>query len=98
MIPVKYTRFTRDSTISLFLHILSVLLSMLDKFISYVSKLKISSCDGFHDELAPLLAFQRYIKELRSPAAIDAGEKFGILGFLVLGIGFDRQRRSDPGT
>lgn len=69
MILVKYTRFTRESTVFL----LSVLLSIFDKFIFYVSKLKILSRDGLHDELTPLLAFQRYIKELRSLAMIGLG-------------------------
>lgn len=65
-------------------------------------KLKISSRDGFYGELVSLLAFRRYVKELRLPAAIGPGikRKVRYIGIpsVVLGVGFDRQRRGDPGT
>ena len=52
------------------------------------------------NELASLLASRRYVKELRSSAAIGPGieRKVRYIPSVVLGVGFDRQRRGDPGT
>lgn len=62
---------------------------------SKLSKLKISS-DRLYNKLTSLLASRRYVKELRSPAAIGPGirRKVRYIGIplVVLGIGFDRQR------